>query len=178
MKATQLETTNPKVHLIEPDVERDAPLSVAWLEGDIGRNTLRLMGVTEDKNKAPTLEGEKKRVQGFVNNPKQLNWAIQYDDKVVGAVWVDLEEVNSVEAPGIHIMIGDPQARGKGIGSSSMKAVIDYLREDDCLQVFSRHLADNTAAAKLLADQGFTPVGEPEPDNDGLIWQNVQLDLE
>lgn len=178
MKTTPLETTDPSVHLIEPNVERDAPLSVAWLEGDIGRNTLRLMGVTDDENKPSTLQGERERIEGFVTNPDQLNWAIQYNDRVVGAIWVDLVEKESVPAPAIHIMIGDPEARGKGIGSSSTKAVIGYLRDSGELQLFSRHLADNTTAAKLLAEQGFTPVGEPKPDKDGLIWQNVQLDLE
>jgi len=36
-----------ELELVPPDVERDAPISLGWLEGDEGRNTLRLMGNTD-----------------------------------------------------------------------------------------------------------------------------------
>lgn len=68
--------------------------------------------------------------------------------------------------------------RGKGVGSASTKAVIEHLRDEGELQIFSRHLVGNEGAAKLLAEQGFQVVGEPQSDEDGLVWQNVQLDLE
>lgn len=44
MKVPVLETNNPHLKLIEPDIERDAANGIKWLEGDMGRTTLRLMG--------------------------------------------------------------------------------------------------------------------------------------
>ena len=66
MKTISLETDNPSVHLVEPELERDAQLGVQWLHGDIGRNTLQLMGVSDDDNIATTLEQEKQRVADFI----------------------------------------------------------------------------------------------------------------
>lgn len=177
MKAPDLVTQNTHVRLIEPNVERDAPISVMWLDGELGRSTLKLMGVPDKDNHASDLEKEKERVEEFLETTEQLNWAIAYDDSVVGAIWVDLIEKEGVPAPSVHIMIGEPSMRGKGVGSASVKAVIDYLNDQGELQVFSRHLADNTAATTLLKDMGFEPVGTPQTDQDGLVWQNVQLDL-
>lgn len=111
MKATPLETPISKVNLIEPDIERDASLGVKWLEGAMGRNTLMLMGVPESTIKPPTLDQEKVRVENFISQPNQLNWMIQYENKVVGSIWVDLIPKERVEAPAIHLMIGDPEAR-------------------------------------------------------------------
>lgn len=108
MRTTSLDTTNPAIHLIEPNIERDAPLGVTWLEGDIGRNTLKLMGVPDGNKKPSSLEQEKERVAGFISSPDQLNWMIRYEDKVVGAIWVDLIENENVPAPSIHLMVGDP----------------------------------------------------------------------
>ena len=61
-----LVTQIPELELVQPDIERDAPISLEWLEGDVGRNTLRLMGNTDENNKPSTLEAEKERVQGFL----------------------------------------------------------------------------------------------------------------
>ncbi len=47
MIAPQLETPRSNVRLIQPKVDRDAQLSLSWLEGEIGKNTLSLMGATK-----------------------------------------------------------------------------------------------------------------------------------
>lgn len=129
MKAPILETTDPNIHLIEPDIERDAQLGVAWLDGQVGRKTLELMGVSDKDNKASSLDDERERVRDFIEREDQLNWMIEANKNVVGSIWVDLESTNEVPGPAIHIMIGDPDARGRGIGDTVTKAVVNYIRE-------------------------------------------------
>jgi RimJ/RimL family protein N-acetyltransferase len=177
MKAPQLQTINTNILLVEPDIERDAQLGQQWLEGELGRNTLKLMGVADKHNQATTLGQEKERVRDFIKNADQLNWMIQLDHKVVGSIWVDLKSKDKVPAPGLHIMIGDPIARSKGVGSASAMAVIDYLKQQAETAVYSRTLVNNTAAKKFLKSIGFVPEGEPYTDEDGLEWQNAALHL-
>jgi hypothetical protein len=52
----ELATGDNSVRLVEPDVGRDVPLGLQWLAGVAGRETLRLMGVTEANNHSSTLE--------------------------------------------------------------------------------------------------------------------------
>jgi hypothetical protein len=102
MKTIPLETDNPSVHLVEPKLARDSQLGVQWLHGDIGRNTLQLMGVSDEDNQPTTLQQEKQRVAEFIERPDQLNWMIEYQGQVVGSIWVDLESKARVPSPAIH----------------------------------------------------------------------------
>lgn len=173
MKTTVLETNDPDIRLIEPDIERDAPLSVEWLKGDSGRNTLRLMGVADKDNQPSTLQQEKERIKDFIENDDQLNWTITYQDEVVGSVWVDTKPSEYLQSPSVHIMIGSPKARGKGIGLSTMTAVIEYLGQQGHEQIFSRYLTNNEGSKNLLAKLGFNEIGKPYTDEDNLEFQNV-----
>ena len=173
MKAPQLETTNPAIKLIEPDVERDAALGVEWLHGELGHSTLVLMGVADEDNKPTSLEAERARVQDFIEGKDQLNWMIQYEGTVVGSVWVDLVTKDELPAPAVHIMIGNPAMRGKGVGFSTVNSVLNYLKTLGHETIYSRHLTKNSGATTLLDSLGFHDLGEPHTDSDGLEWQNV-----
>jgi RimJ/RimL family protein N-acetyltransferase len=144
-----LQTENPDVCLIEPNIERDAQLGVRWLEGQSGQATLTSMGVTDKDNKPTTIEHERERVRDFIERQDQLNWMIEYQGKVVGAVWVDLEQVGKLPAPAIHIMIGDPKVRGKGVGFSASSKVIEHLLSLGFVNIHSRHLTNNNRATDL-----------------------------
>ena len=174
MKTTPLETNSPDVQLVVPDIERDAALGVEWLEGELGRATLTSMGVADKDNKPTTLEYERERIRDFIERDDQLNWMINYQGKVVGSIWVDLEQVGSVPAPAIHIMIGNPEMRGKGVGYAVTSKVIEYLQnERNAKNIYSRHLTKNSGASNLLDSLGFEKLGEPYTDEDGLEFQNV-----
>ncbi len=173
MKTISLETNNPGLRLVEPDIERDAPLSTDWLKGDTGRNTLRLMGVADKDNVPSTLEQERERVNDFIENDNQLNWMISSENDVVGSVWVDLIPSEHLGSPSVHIIIGNPDARGKGIGLSTMTAVVDYLEKQGHKQIYSRYLTDNAASRNLFAKLGFHEAGKPYIDEDNLQFQNV-----
>jgi RimJ/RimL family protein N-acetyltransferase len=168
-----LQTNNPDVYLVEPDIERDAALGVQWLEGKLGRATLTSMGVSDKDNKPTNLENERERVRDFIEGQNQLNWMIEYQGKVVGSVWADLKQVGNVPAPAIHIMIGDPDVRGKGVGFAATSKVTEHLEGQGFKSVYSRHLTKNSGASGLLKSLGFTNFGEPYTDDDGLEWQNV-----
>jgi RimJ/RimL family protein N-acetyltransferase len=164
--------------LIAPDVERDAELSLEWLRGEVGKSTLTLMGNVPDKITEPTLELEKKRVVEFLENNNEYNWMIECDGKVVGSVWADLEPSEYVPAPAVHIMIGDPEVRSKGIGPIAMKSVIEYLVGLGHKTIYTRHLVSNIVAGKLLKKFNFEELGEPYSDEDGLKWQNAVLNAQ
>lgn len=76
MKAKQLETNQKNIKLIEPNVDRDAPLSMDWLMGKAGEHNLLQMGVAPSAIKTTTFEAEKKRVQDFISKENQLSWLI------------------------------------------------------------------------------------------------------
>ena len=177
MKATPIQTNNPKVDLVQPNVDRDSVLGVQWLQGNVGHETLRLMGVSDSYNKPSTLGDERERVHNFIIRDDQLNWMIAYENRVVGSIWVDLEATEHLPSPAVHIMIGNPEFRGKGIGSSSILAVIEYLKKSGEKMVYSRHLIENVGSSHLLHNIGFEDLGEPYSDKDELNWQNVSLKL-
>lgn len=172
-----LQTNNPDVLLVEPVIERDAALGVQWLEGELGRATLTSMGVADKDNKPTTVEHERERVRDFIEREDQLNWMIEFQGKVVGSVWADLEQVGNVPAPAVHIMIGDPDVRGKGIGYAATSKVTEYLENQGFKYIYSRHLTKNSGASSLLQSLGFINFGEPYNDDDGLEWQNVKKEI-
>ncbi len=102
---------------------------------------------------------------------------IQLGDKVVGSIWVDLKPTIELPAPAVHIMIGDPSARGQGVGSASTNAVISYLEGQGEKAVYTRCLTNNSTAIKLLEEQGFQTLGDKYIDENGLEWQNSKCDL-
>ncbi len=166
-------TNNPDVVLVQPDIERDAALGVKWLEGELGRATLTSMGVPDKDNKPTTLEDERERVRGFIEGQDQLNWMIEYQGRIVGSVWADLQQVGNVPAPAIHIMIGDPDVRGRGIGFAATSKVTEHLEELGFKDFYSRYLTKNSGASGLLESLGFAKLEEPYTDDDGLEWQNA-----
>jgi RimJ/RimL family protein N-acetyltransferase len=173
-----LHTKMPGLTLVRPDVDRDPAEAVRWLTGDVGRCTLRLMGNTEEHTGPTTLETERERVQRFLDSTQQLTWALSLHGRSVGVIWVDLVPTDHVLAPAVHIMIGDPNARGHGVGRAALAAVIDHISEiDKYATLYSSHLTSNRLVINLLRSAGFRNLDDPYSDSDGLRWQNVVLDL-
>lgn len=124
-----------------------------------------------------TIQLERERVRDFIERQDQLNWMIEYQGKVVGSVWADLEQVGNVPAPAIHIMIGDPDVRGMGVGYAATSKVAENLENRGFESIYSRHLTKNNGACGLLHSLGFTKFGEPYTDDGGLEWQNVKREI-
>lgn len=169
------------IQLLTPDVERDAVFAHTWFTRPEGRATLLSMGNAEHEIEEMTLDDHRQIMQEFLDfekEGKQITRVIVADSKTVGVVWIELYENHGVKAPGIHIMIGDPNYRGKGVGKIAMGSMLDYVR--DVLKykmIYTRHLANNLPVAKLNETLGFVKDGEKYKDENGLEWQNIKRTL-
>lgn len=170
-----------KIDLKHSDIERDAPFAVRWFTSGQGRQTLLSMGNAESEIEPRTIESEKQILTEFVElekSGKQITRMIIMDVKTIGVVWIELVEKHDVMPPSIHIMIGDPNYRGKGIGKYVMTKMIKYAKSElNANILFSRHLTCNKSACALLESAGFINDGESYIDKNGLEWQNVKLAL-
>lgn len=176
----ELSTYMPELALTEPVPERDAVFAVGWFDSDSGLDTLLKMGNAPHEITGTSIEKELATLREFLSLEEQSiqkTWMIRYGEKTIGAAWIDLIENHSVKAPSIHLMIGDPSFRGRGIGRSVMNAMINYLEENGRKSIFSRHLVSNTVVARLNQSIGFIADGESYIDENGLEWQNIKLSL-
>jgi len=168
--------------LVRPDPIRDAPFALSWFESSHGKETLLLMGNTENAIGVPTLSGETATLKEFIQLEKehrQLTWMIRYNNKTIGAVWLELEDTKYVKSPAFHIMIGDKSYRGQGIGSAVIQEMIRYAQDTlKAKTLYSRHLTSNQAIAHLVASFGFANDGPAYIDDDGLEFQNIILTLQ
>ena len=176
-----MQSDNPNVQLLPPDPARDAPFVLSWFERAEGHATLLSMGNAEDEIEPSSIEGEEAIMQEFIDlekEGKQITRVIVVDQQTIGVVWIELFENHNVQPPSIHIMIGNPDYRGKGIGKSAMQAAIDYVKNTLHLKtIYSRHLANNTPVTHLNKSLGFEDDGLPYTDNNGLKWQNIKMSL-
>jgi RimJ/RimL family protein N-acetyltransferase len=174
-----IHTTINELTLECPDPSRDAPFALIWFKSPYGKETLMLMGNPEHKISIPTLQQETDRIQDFLKlekENKQLTWMIRYDDKTIGAAWLELNDTEHLKSPAFHIMIGDKNYRGKGIGRTVMQAMINYAKNIlKAKTLYSRYLVNNKAIAYLSESFGFTKDGKPYKDSDGLEFQNIKL---
>jgi len=176
-----MQSNRNDIQLLKPNIERDAPFAFSWFDRPEGWQTLLSMGNAENEITVSTIEGEKDTIKSFIkleNDNQQITRMIIADNKTIGAVWIELFENHNVKSPSIHIIIGDPEYRGKGIGISVMKAAIDYVRQSlNKKTIYSRHLVNNQAITNLTKTLGFENDGEPYVDDNGLNWQNIKLNL-
>jgi len=170
-------TALPDLTLVPPNPTRDAPSALAWFQSVHGRETLLRMGNPAHKITAPTLEGETRTLHEFLELEKtgqQLTWMIRYDDQTIGAVWLELVATPHLQAPAVHIMVGDPSYRGKGVGKAVLQEMIRYAAYSlQAPVLYSRHLTSNAAIAHLMQALGFVRDGMPYVDADGLEFQNI-----
>lgn len=177
---TTMKSNRDDVLLLRPDVERDAPFALGWFSRAEGRQTLLSMGNAQSEIEEATLDGEKVTIQEFIDLEKenrQITRMIVIDDVTIGAVWIELLENHGVKSPSVHIIIGNPDYRGKGIGTSTMQSAIRYsLDELGATNVYSRHLSSNKSISAVNAKLGFKADGDAYEDENGLIWQNVKFE--
>jgi RimJ/RimL family protein N-acetyltransferase len=164
--------TSENVDLVAPKVRRDAPLSLAWLNGPAGHETQRLMGNVPGNTHDSDLAAEEDRVRKFLDDSQVYHWMIKTNGQVVGAIWLDLAKTDYLEAPSVHIMIGDPAVRGQGVASAAVTLVTGWAHMGVSDLVYSRALVDNLSSRRLLEGQGAVATGQEYQDNDGLRWQN------
>lgn len=174
-----LSTSLPDLTLIDPDPIRDAPVTLRWFEADYGRETLLLMGNAQHEITTPSLESEIAILQEFIELDqmnRQRTWMMKFRDEIIGVAWIELAENHSVHQPSIHLMIGNKDYRGHGIGTASMLALIKFIKQEISTPViYSRHLKSNIAIATMTRKIGFIKDGDSYIDDNGLEWQNIKL---
>jgi RimJ/RimL family protein N-acetyltransferase len=171
-----LTAPNLPVRLVMPIVTRDSALSVRWLTGRQGRETLQMMGVPDDHIAPASLEAEAARIASFLDRTDQYNWMIELDGTIVGAIWVDLQRSAMLAAPAVSYMVGDPSARRKGVAGASLAAVTDFMSGEGFTTLHARALVTNEASTRILLRAGFARANDPYIDpGDGLFWQNFAI---
>jgi RimJ/RimL family protein N-acetyltransferase len=171
-----LNTLEPSVRLVMPVVSRDAPLSVRWLAGDQGRETLRMMGVAEELIAPATLDREIARIASFLERQDQYNWMIECEGDVVGSIWVELQPTPVLPAPAVSYMVGATEARRRGVARAALDAVAQFILRQSSTCLYARALVTNHKSAALLSRAGFARLGQSYADpDDGLHWQNYVL---
>jgi len=165
------------IQFVEPNIDRDAPFAFAWFDRPEGKQTLLSMGNAENEITSPTLEGEIETLKSFISmeaEGTQTTRMIRIDNKTVGAVWVEWSENHDVQPPSIHVLVGDPAYRGKGVGTAALKKAIEMVYEQKpSTNIYSRHLASNAPIANLMKGLGFIQDGGLYTDANGLQWQNI-----
>jgi len=175
---SDLPTSIPELVLTNPVPDRDARFALSWFEGTSGRDTLLKMGNAPSEILESTLEGELATLQEFIaleEEGKQKTWMLRYGETTIGAAWIDLIENHGVKAPSLHLMIGDPYFRGKGVGKAVMTTMIGYLKKNGDDTIYSRHLVSNEVVIGLNRSLGFVSDGQSYVDENELEWQNVKL---
>lgn len=176
-----MKTDREDIQLLVPSVERDAPFTLDWFSRSEGKQTLLSMGNVEHEIATPSLDGEKVTIKEFIDlekDNKQITRMIVVDGITIGAVWIELFENHGVKSPSIHIIIGNPEYRGKGIGTSVMKVAINYAIDIlGATTIYSRHLSSNKNITAVNKKLGFQADDGAYVDENGLVWQNVKLDV-
>ena len=176
-----MQSNDSSIQLLPPDPHRDAPFALSWFQRSEGHATLLSMGNAESEIEPSTLEGETAIMREFINleqEGKQITRMIIVDQKTIGLVWIELFENHHVQQPSIHIMIGNPDYRGKGIGKAVMQSAVHFIKSTlEQKTIYSRHLVTNATVANLNKSLGFEKDGLPYTDNNGLKWQNIKMNV-
>ncbi len=174
----QINIPEKEIKLIAPDLSH-AKISLTWVSGDKGRLLLQKMGNKLSDDWVATIEEEEARIKDFIEKDDQINWAIEYKNKIVGAVWLDLRPGQLI---GPHIMIGDEMLYGMGIATNVLRAVCDWAlrHKQGSLQRYNfdtlttRCRVDNAPIIRVNEKLGFKPTGDIY-EEDGYTWCNYLI---
>ena len=144
------------------------PGIVAWWEGD----DVSWEGVVRDYGEATT-------------DPYLEHWLALVDEVPVG--WIQCyrladepEEAEAFfalgvdqDAAGIDYLLGEPEARGQGLGTEMVRAFVHdivFPQHPGWTQACAAPSAGNTASWRALEKAGFRFLGEvPDPDGNGRL---------
>jgi len=126
---------------------------------------------------------------GHISKEDQYNWHLkQKEDKdaitlgihetkelnrLVGSISLyDIKPNDTAEIG--RILIGHPEAHGKGIGRNAMKALIDYgFKTYNLKQITLSVHRDNVKAYSIYKSLGFIKIGERKPNID--MYEDIMI---
>lgn len=165
---------NKDLRLANPRPKKDSRVSVGWLEGDAGRQTLRLMGCLVEEDFKPSIKEETKRLRAMLKSKSAVIKMIEYRGQVVGQIEIWLKQYDRVASPSISILIGSPLMRGQKIGSLVLGAIHDIIASLGYERSYGRALMASSPSNDFFTKNGYTKDGRPYSDDDGLLWQNYK----
>jgi RimJ/RimL family protein N-acetyltransferase len=168
---------NEDTTMLEPLTTEYAAIIAEWLQGEQGRETLRLLGNILPPDFTTDEAAERKRTEEILADANKIAWIILFDDEPVGVAEVNLKATKEIQAPHFAYFIGEKNSRANGIGTAALFIVLDELSARGYKQVFGRALQENIASKKVMLKAGFVSQGDEYTDKDGLIWQNFVATL-
>ena len=117
--------------------------------------------------------------------PGSQSFAVEYADRVVGAIQWSAEEEPDYRHASIDVYL-DPAVHGRGLGTDAVRTLARHLIEDHSFhRLVIDPAADNAAAVRCYRKVGFRPVGimrayERGPDgswHDGLLMDLLRDEL-
>lgn len=141
----------------------DTELIVAWRNSDAVRKNFIYQ--------APfTREGHENWIRTMVETGKVVQMMIcgSASGRPLGSVYIrDIDRQHSKAEYGIFI--GEPDARGRGVGTAAAKLMLRYCFEEEKLhRVYLRAFADNLQAIRSYEKAGFV--------REGLLRDDVCID--
>jgi ribosomal protein S18 acetylase RimI-like enzyme len=118
------------------------------------------------------------RVSSATASESQLPLVATAGDAFVGLVWGWIDPAKPDVAQVFQMWVA-PEARGRGLGSRLLDAVVAWAREAQAKSVILRVTCGNTAANRLYERYGFKASGDPEPLRPGssILAQPMTLAL-
>lgn len=135
---------------LRPMTYEDTDNIVAWRNSDAVRKNFIYQELF-------TREGHENWIHNMVETGKVVQMIIceLSTDKPLGSVYIrDIDRLHSKAEYGIFI--GDPSARGRGIGTATAKLMLRYCFEEEGLhRVYLRAFATNIQAIRSYEKAGF-----------------------
>ena len=124
------------------------------------RNDLELISKLGTNFRYINEETDDNWFDNYMHNRKtNIRCAILYDEKMVGVVYLtNIDEINRCAE--FHIMIGEKEVQGKGIGTYATKEMLNHAFNNLNLnRIGLTVLDDNVIALKLYEKMGFKKEG-------------------
>ena len=127
------------------------------------------------------LEQGEEKIRKNLSDPNRKNYIAKIGDKIVALAEYSLETPENVKhLAKIHAVFVDPDFRGKGIGYSLLKRMIDDLHNNPVtVRVVLSVNNENETAKNLYKKLGFVQfgVGEKEMKISGRYYDLAQMEL-
>jgi len=138
----------------KPHDRKDIPLRVKWLN-----NKKANVCAIDNPESETTLEKETKWFDEYEKNPAKKFFTIYSDETPIGLMGLSNIDLDTKTAK-FFILIGEDGYRGKGIGKTSLKYMVDYAFDDLRLDsIFLEVKRVNYPAIKLYESFDFVDNG-------------------
>ncbi len=143
------------IRLSQPELAQ-AAIMLTWASDSDTMDMLAAPDSEPLRDKA-NLETEIERIKGFEVNDTNITWTILYQNRLVGQVWIDIDETSTDRRTGhISTIVGDKTVRNNGIGLAAKSAVLDWAFTDGNFTAINAWcLTQNKISEQSLKSLGF-----------------------